>query len=268
METLSETNVDLGFFTNFEKVLDNVSTIEIHLNSLNYLIGKPDLDEAINTLYAQNPKCFSILTILIAIRKNQKKKTLNNLGDVEFVQSYLEDIDGIKDFIEETGLAQVFKTKQIKNLVDYVFGVEVGMDTHARKNRGGTYMENAVANILKDNEINFEREVTTTSLPNLSWVGSDVKRFDFVIRTSSCVYLMEANYYSSGGSKLNETARSYTDVSNLIEGHPGYEFVWITDGLGWHKAKNKLEAAYLKIPRVYNLNSLADFIEELKEQQA
>ena len=263
LDELTDTNVDLSYFTDFEKIARNIAKIEIHLNALNYLIGKTDLDEAVDKLFETCPKCFSVLTILIAVRKRQNKKTLTNEGKTVLVQSYLSDVEGIKEFIKETGLKDVLQNKQVKNLVDYVFGVEAGLDSHARKNRGGKYMERTIANILRENNVDFEEQVSTNVITGLSWVGTDAKQFDFVIPTKSCVYLVEANYYSSGGSKLSEVARSYTDVSALVEGHDGFEFVWVTDGLGWRTTKNSLNAAFEKIPKLYNLKTFAEFVEEL-----
>jgi type II restriction enzyme len=192
-------------------------------------------------------------------------KTTPNVECI-LVESYFQTSDGVIEFFEETGLKDVFQNKKIKNLVDYVFGVEVGLDTHARKNRGGKYMERAVANLFDDHGVEYKEQVTTTSIEGIEWVGGDVKQFDFVIETENCTYLIETNYYSSGGSKLNETARSYTNVSSIIEGHDGFEFVWITDGLGWHTARNKLEDSYTKIDKLYNLKTVVGFIEDLRQE--
>lgn len=264
MSQLKETNVGLNFFTDFKKVEKNTSAIEMHLNSLNYLLGKADLDEAINILYAQNPECFKSLIILIAVRRSQNKKTINHTGDCVLVQSYFDSLEGIKEYIKETGLWSMFKNHKVKNLIDYVFGVEVGLDSHARKNRGGTYMEATVAAFLNKNNIPFDAEISSKNLPGLHSLGADIKRFDFVVENKGTVFLIETNFYSSGGSKLNETARSYTDLNSKISKIPGYEFVWITDGLGWKSARNKLEEAFNSIPHLYNLTTFPDFIREVQ----
>ncbi len=149
--------------------------------------------------------------------------------------------------------------------MDYVFGVEVGLDSNARKNRGGHIMEGLVANILTANGIPFEQEVYYTEFPEIvRALGADNKRFDFVIRTPQKVYLIEANFYTGGGSKLNEVARSYSELAPKINAVPGFEFVWITDGIGWESARNKLEEAFAHIPSVYNLTNINTFIEKLK----
>ena len=263
---LSETNATLGYFTDFAKIRSNVKKIAIKLNQLNYLIGKTDLKEAINDLYQENPKVFEILDILIAIRKNKKAKNFNNQGEIVALDSYFYSPDKILEYIQETGLAEVFQNKDITNLVDYVFGIEVGLDTNARKNRGGDNMANAVALLFNSENLLFESEVSSTLFPEITSLGVDVKRFDFVIKTSQKTYFIETNYYNSGGSKLNEVARAYSDVAPKINQYPNYEFVWITDGQGWLTAKNKLEAAFNIIPCVYNLATVAVFIERIKTE--
>ena len=263
---LSETNATLGYFTDFAKIRSNVKKIAIKLNQLNYLIGKTDLKEAIRDLYQENPKVFEILDILIAIRKNKKAKTFNNQGEIVALDSYFHSPDKIFEYIQETGLAEVFQNKDVTNLVDYVFGIEVGLDTNARKNRGGDNMANAVALLFNSENLLFESEVSSTLFPEITSLGVDVKRFDFVIKTRQKTYFIETNYYNSGGSKLNEVARAYSDVAPKINQYPNYEFVWITDGQGWLTAKNKLEAAFNIIPCVYNLATVAVFIERIKTE--
>lgn len=263
---LSETNATLDYFTDFEKVIKNTNKIAIKLNQLNYLIGKTDLTKAIEELYEENPKVFEVLDILIAVRTKDKKKTLNAKGEFVLLESYFTSLQGVIDYIEQTGLAEVFKNKNITNLVDYVFGVEVGLDTNARKNRGGKNMAKAVALKFKGANIPYRAEVNSTEFEEIKSLGQDLKRFDFVIQTSKKIYLIETNFYNSGGSKLNEVARAYTDIAPKINQYDKFEFVWITDGQGWLSARNKLGEAYSLIPSVYNLATLEDFISMIKEE--
>lgn len=266
LSQLSETNATLDYFTDFKKIKGNVNRISIKLNQLNYLIGKENLKEAVFELYEENPKVFEVLDILIAIRKNKKAKTFNNQGKIVSLDTYFTSPELILEYIEETGLAEIFKNKNVTNLVDYVFGIEVGLDTNARKNRGGDNMSKAVSLIFDKAGIFYKKEVNNTIFPEIISLGADVKRFDFVIKTAKKTYLIETNYYNSGGSKLNETARAYSDVAPKINQYEGFEFVWITDGQGWLTAKNKLEEAYNIIPSVYNLTTLESFIEKVKEE--
>lgn len=168
-------------------------------------------------------------------------------------------------FLNETGLADVLKNKDIKNLVDYVFGVEAGLDTHARKNRSGDITELLLHRILTANGIEHRMEVYSHQFPKLQEaLGADEKRFDFMIKTHRCVYLIEVNFYNGGGSKPNEVARAYRELSPIVNKVEGFEFVWVTDGQGWNTARNKLEEAFYEIDRMYNFESLGIFLEEVK----
>jgi type II restriction enzyme len=266
LSQLSETNATLDYFTNFKKIKGNVNKIEIKLNQLNYLIGKPNIKAAVKELYEENPKAFEVLDILIAIRKNKNAKTFNNKGEIVMLSSYFTSPESICEYIEETGLGEIFRNKDVKNLVDYVFGIEVGLDTNARKNRGGENMSKAVSLFFDKAKVFYKKEVSNTAFPEILSLGADVKRFDFVIKTKRKTYLIETNFYNGGGSKLNETARSYSDVAPKINQYENYEFVWITDGQGWLSAKNKLEEAYNIIPSLYNLTTLKNFIEKIKTE--
>ena len=266
LSQLSETNATLDYFVDFEKVKGNVRKIALKLNQLNYLIGKDNLEEAINDLYDENPKVFEVLDILIAVR-NKNAKTLDNTGKITLLESYFTSPKGILEYICETGLAEVFKNKEISNLVDYVFGIEVGLDTNARKNRGGDNMSKAVLLLFDREEIYYKKEVNSTLFLDIESLGVDVKRFDFVIKTKKKTYLIETNFYNTGGSKLNEVARAYSEVAPKINQYENYEFVWITDGQGWLSAKNKLEEAYNTISSVYNLTTLSEFVEKVKKEE-
>ena len=182
------------------------------------------------------------------------------------LESYFTSLQGVIDYIEQTGLAEVFKNKNVTNLVDYVFGVEVGLDTNARKNRGGNNMAKAVALKFMGANISFRSEVNSTEFEEIKSLGQDLKRFDFVIQTKKKTYLIETNFYNSGGSKLNEVARAYTDIAPKINQYDKFEFVWITDGQGWLSAKNKLGEAYYLIPSIYNLANLDKFLSRVKSE--
>ena len=188
-------------------------------------------------------------------------------GNFRLVHSLFQSIDGVMEFLNGTGLADVFRNSEIKDLVDYVFGVETGLDTNARKNRSGEFTENLVAKIFSKADIAFQTQVSSHKFIEVSKIlGKDQKVFDFVISTAKKTYLIEVNFYSGGGSKLNEVARSYTEVGPKVNSIDGYEFVWITDGIGWNAARNKLEEAYYSIPKVFNLTNLKDFIAIVKQE--
>lgn len=264
MSQLQETNQTLDFFCDFDKISANVAEVEMSLNTLNYLIGKEDLEKGVSEIWQHDRKVFEVLGILIAVRDDGSKPVVDSKGNVVLLKSYFESENKVVDFLYGTGLAEIFQSRRIKNLVDYVFGIETGLDTNARKNRSGHIMENTVARILKESGIRFRQEVYSSEFPELSVLGTDEKRFDFFIKTSTKKYLIEVNFYSGGGSKLNEVARAYTELAPKVNSVKGFEFVWITDGIGWKSARNKLEEAYNTIPSVYNLTSIESFIKLLK----
>ena len=267
MSQLVETNATLGFFSDFNKIAANVDAISIKLHQLNYLIGQEDMAAAIKSLWEENPKVFSVLDILIAIRTSEKKKAIDKNVCICLIEDFFETPEGVIEYIEETGLKEVLQNKKISNLVDYVFGVETGLDTNARKNRSGHIMERRIADLFSAEGIKFRQEVYSTEFEEMKCLGEDLKRFDFVITTSVKTYLIEVNFYSGGGSKLNEVARSYSELAPKINRFPNYEFIWITDGVGWKSARNKLEEAYYAIPGIYNLTTITDFIGKVKVQK-
>lgn len=268
LSQLKETNATLGFFTDFSKAYSNVANVAnvaVKLNQLNFLLGKDNLRAAVELIYNENPKAFEVLDVLVAVRKKDKRLVLNEKQQPVLLESYFNDVESICAYIDGTGLGEVFSSKKITNLVDYVFGVEVGLDTNARKNRSGKLMAEAVAKVFDEAGVAYEEEVNSTSFNDLKGLGKDLKRFDFVIRKKDKIFLIETNFYNGGGSKPNEVARAYSDIAPKINANKKYEFVWITDGQGWLSAKNKLEEAYGIIPRVYNLTTLPFFVEEVKK---
>ena len=266
MSQLQETNQTLDFFCDFEKINRNISDIKLSLCMLNSLIGASNMRAAVETLWQRDKSAFNVMDILIAVRSEGRKKVLNRLGECVVLDSLFNTVDGVMEFLNDTGLGSIFQSRKIKDLSDYVFGIETGLDTNARKNRSGHVMEKMVGSIFDKNGVEYRTEVYSSEWSAITKVlGDDEKRFDFVVETTSKTYLIEVNFYSGGGSKLNEVARSYSDLSPKINSVAGFEFVWITDGIGWHSARNKIQEAYNIIPSVYNLTSIKDFIEIIKQ---
>ena len=262
---LQETNQTLDFFCDFDKISQNVEDIKLSLCMLNSLIGSTDMRKSVETIWNRDRTAFDVMNILIAVRSEGKKKIIDNIGRCVLLDSLFQSADGVMEFLDSTGLTEVFKSRKINNLVDYVFGIETGLDTNARKNRSGHIMENMVARLFDNNDIKYRQEVYSYEWPEITSVlGDDEKRFDYVVQTAKMTFLIEVNFYSSGGSKLNEVARSYSDIAPKINSVPGFEFVWITDGIGWKSARNKLQEAFTIIPSIYNLSNIQDFFKVIK----
>ena len=268
MSQLQETNQTLDFFCDFKKISQNVENIKLSLCMLNSLIGAIDMRSAVETIWNRDKTAFNVMDILIAVRSEGKKVVLDKIGNCVVLDSMFKSVDGVMEFLDDTGLTEIFQSRRITNLVDYVFGIETGLDTNARKNRSGHVMEGIVKHIFDNNNIKYRQEVYSSEWPEITNVlGDDEKRFDFVIETTAKTYLIEVNFYSSGGSKLNEVARAYTDLAPKINSVSGFEFVWITDGIGWKSARNKLQEAYNNISSVYNLTDISDFVNLIEQWQ-
>ena len=174
MSQLRETNATLDFYCDFSKIARNVADIEISLNTLNYLIGKENLREAVEALWNRDPHVFEVMDILIATRKKDDKKYIDNDGSMHSVHSLFGSVDGVMKFIAGTGLDKVFKNKEVKDLIDYVFGVETGLDTNARKNRSGEITETLVARIFANAGIAYREQVSSKEFPAIADVlGAD-----------------------------------------------------------------------------------------------
>ena len=267
MSQLYETNATLDFYCDFEKIQQNVEEISISLNTLNYLIGKEDLQAAVKLLWDRDPRVFQVLDILIAIRRKDDKMYLLPDKTARPIKDLYLSAEGVMEFLDGTGLAKVLKSREIKNLVDYVFGVETGLDSNARKNRSGHVMEDWVHDIFTQNGIPCQAEVPCKKIPDVkNKLGKDIKRFDFVVRTKIQTYLIEVNFYSKGGgSKPTEVARAYSELSPKINGIEGYKFVWITDGKGWDGV-GAFKEAYEEIPYVYNLTNIKEFVDLVRSE--
>ena len=154
------------------------------------------------------------------------------------------------------------------NLYDYATGVEVGLDSNGRKNRGGHQMENLVESFLKKAGVAYHKEkyigeveeMFGLDLSAISAGGTSTKRFDFVVKSGETIFGIETNFYTGGGSKLNETARSYKMIAEEAKNIDGFKFVWITDGGGWKSARKNLKETFLVLDTLYNIQDLENGI--------
>lgn len=269
---LKESIADYKYYTDFEKIYKNVEKIKIELNILNSLVGSKNIEEDFEKIIIKYPETLKCIPILLAIRTNEiyaidiEEEVKYNFGKGNM------SIEQYKKFMRKTGLFNLISNHIINNLVDYVTGVETGLDSNGRKNRGGHLMENLVENYIKKAGFikgkNYFKEMYISEITekwgiNLSAIsnqGKAEKRFDFVVKTENMIYGIETNFYSSGGSKLNETARSYKTLALEINTISGFTFVWFTDGKGWIKAKNNLEETFDIMENLYNINDLENGI--------
>lgn len=263
---------DYTYYVDFEKIYKNIDKVKVELNILNSLIGSKNIKEDFQNILIKYPETLECIPLLLAVRSREifVKDEIN-----EYLFKFDKMVYSINDYIKfmkESGLFDLLQNHIINNLYDYVLGIEVGLDSNGRKNRGGHLMENLVESYiikagykkdvdyfkemyLKDIEKKWNLDLSEMSGNNVS-----TKRFDFVIKTDNQVYVMETNFYSSGGSKLNETARSYKMLAQESKKVNGVTFIWFTDGTGWNNARKNLEETFNELETMYNINDLENGI--------
>jgi len=278
ISTLKDTITKWDYFINWGKVFENIRDIEIDLNLLNYLIGKDNIEQEFLYLLKKQPSIVKLIPILIACRQDEFKILIqydrNNFTYHNFTfkpKSSLTDAEAseIVLFAKETGFLDLLKNKKIKNIVDYVIGVEAGLDSNGRKNRGGTMMEDIVEFFVKDicqrNGFEYISQATSVKIKqnfglHLT-VDKSSRMLDFAIYNKKNLYLIETNFYSGGGSKLKSTAGEYKDMFDYWK-KDGHKFIWITDGIGWETTKRPLEETFNRIDYILNLDMISKNILE------
>ena len=263
-----------AYYVDFDKIYKNVDKVKLELNILNSLIGSEKIEDDFQNIIIRYPETLECIPLLLAVRSSEIfiKDEIN-----EYLFNFKKLVYSVDDYIRfmrECGLFDLLQNHIINNLYDYVLGIEVGLDSNGRKNRGGHLMENLVEEYivkagykkndtyfkemyLKDIERKWNLDLSAMSGNNVS-----AKRFDFVIRKENMVYVIETNFYTSGGSKLNETARSYKMLAEEAKKVTGVTFIGFTDGTGWNNAKHNLEETFNVLETIYNIDDLENGVLE------
>lgn len=267
-----ESIADYSYYVDFEKVYRNIDDSKVQLNILNSLIGSEKIEEEFDTLIAKYPEVLSCIPLLLAVR-SAEIYAIDEDGEFtyNFKNSNLS-AEQYKTFMRKTGLFNLMSKHLVNNLVDYATGVEVGLDSNGRKNRGGHLMENLVEkyiqksgfikgqNYFKEMYVHEIEQKWNIDLSAISNQGKAEKRFDYVVKTDNMIYGIETNFYASSGSKLNETARSYKTLATEANEINGFTFAWFTDGKGWTNARHNLEETFDIMEMVYNIQDLENGI--------
>lgn len=273
MESLKPSILTWSYFVNWNKVFDNTRDIEVGLNELNYLIGKNDFDDAFRFLIKNNPKLIKILPALV-VRGGTRNVNFKILIDYKNKKFVYEDYDFLKqiiddkdiekylNFVEKSGLKHLIQSQKIKNLVDYMIGIEAGIDSNGRKNRSGKAMEDIVDFFISDicvtRKLEYLKEANAKKIKD-TWgiyipVDKSSRRYDFVVNNGGKLFVFEANFYGGSGSKLKSTASEYRKLFDTSKGN--FTFIWITDGFGWIKSKKPLREAFDYNDYIINLNMI------------
>jgi type II restriction enzyme len=278
--TLKENITTWDYFVNWSKVIKHIENIELELNILNYLIGKSEgvIKSELKTLLNEYPKVAQVIPTLVAFREKQTKVlTSYNFNEFIYKDYFFEkkeiltdsDINDIIEFADKTGILKLFYEGRIKNIVDYVIGVEVGLDSNGRKNRTGKLMEKIVelfiSEICKKNKFEYISKANSKKIKE-KWglkltVDKSSRLLDFAINTPQRLFLVETNFYAGGGSKIKSTAGEYKTMSEYWK-NDGHEFIWITDGYGWKTTLFPLQEAFDNIDYILNLQLVSEGVLE------
>lgn len=256
------------YYIDFDKVVRNVDAIKVELNILNSLIGSKSIEEDFEQIIEKYPETLRCIPLLLAVRGNEIYAQDEDGAFLYNFKNMNYDVEQYKVFMRKTGLFDMIANHIVNNLVDYALGIETGLDSNGRKNRGGHQMENLVEKYIV--AAGFVKEETyfkemylkdiekkwNIDLSALSNQGKAAKRFDFVIKTENMIYGIETNFYGGGGSKLNETARSYKMLSQEADTIDGFTFVWFTDGIGWKSARGNLRETFEVMEHVYSIGDM------------
>ena len=269
LSTFRDSISNYKYYTNFDNVYKNANKYKVELNILNSLIGSKNIEKDFLSLLEDYPNVLKAIPILIAKRESEIF-CIDVKGS--FTYNFKNKNMSNKDycyFMKETGLFDLLSNHLVANLYDYVLGVNTGLDSNGRKNRGGHLMEDLVESYIRPLKLEYYKEMYSYELEekyniDLSPItnnGKAKKRFDFVVKgKSGVVYGIECNFYAGQGSKLNETARSYKMIAEESKNIKNFKFVWFTDGKGWNSALNNLEETFDVLEDIYNINELENGI--------
>lgn len=255
-----------GYYIDFAKVVANAERYRAELHLLNSLIGRQDVESEFRSLIVRYPSVVKVIPILLAVREHEIYAADDETGGLYHFDRMRHSEDEYCLFMRKTGLFDLISRHLVNNLYDYVLGVETGLDSNGRKNRGGHQMEDLVESYLQKAGVEYYKEMYASEvlrrwnvdLSSLTNTGRTEKRFDFVVHAPTCIYAIETNFYGSGGSKLNETARSYKMLAIESRDIVGFKFVWFTDGAGWRSARQNLRETFDVLPTLYNIKELEE----------
>ena len=273
LSTLSITNRTPESYVNWEKVNGGVKKHALALNTLNYLIGLNNLYEEAIQLFTQQPNLLEAVPVLFASRDvHLDVMEVDEDESIFFYNLDFKNVDTTNiqkyvDFMQKSGLLDFLKHSANRSLVDYAYGVEVGLDSNGRKNRSGKVMEDLLEGQLRAVADFYGYQTMTQATAHRmrqEWqvevpVDKSERKFDGALFDSHKrrLFLFETNYYGGGGSKLKSVAGEFKSLYNhIIQNSEGIEFVWVTDGQGWKTTAKPLSEAFAVIPNIFNINQL------------
>ena len=144
-----------NYYVDFTKVYANVDAIKIELNIMNSLIGSKNIEEDFKALLYKYPEILKCIPVLLAVRQSEiyaqddEGAFLYNFNKMNY------SIDQYMTFMRKTGMFDLISNHIVNNLVDYALGIETGLDSNGRKNRGGHQMEDLVESFLEQSGVEY-----------------------------------------------------------------------------------------------------------------
>lgn len=271
VDNLVETNRGFEFYVNWTNA-ENYKNFEIELNAMNVLVKCENIKLKFFELAQKMPTFIATFPLLFALSKNERKDVWNGKNDLLVVNEQLGGSDNLKYtfeienlkkgltdiqisqyyvLFERIGLKHLFENLLENSVIDYVIGVLVGLDTHGRKNRGGTAFENAcepiIFEICTHYGVNLISQEPFKILRDYGFeISEDIanRKADFILVKDKKVLNIEVDYFFRGGSKPEEIIDSYINRQNdLAKLNIG--FALLTDGMCWdNKSKHQLQKGF------------------------
>lgn len=272
IDTLIPTIHQSDWFVDWNRVKANAAPHVRELALLNTVVGSENIEQDLALLIADYPKVLRVMPLLLASRERSfdvmvdAKNLIVKRFDFEGRAPSRADIVECVDFLRKSGLLGILADRRIKSISDYYFGIEVGLDSNARKNRSGDLMESLVENFIIEAagelRADYMSQATRDKI-KATWdfdleMDKSERRIDFAIFREGHLFLLETNFYGSGGSKLKSTATEYCEMFERYSRQPRVDFLWITDGFGWKGTQPPLREYCRKADYLLNLFSIRE----------
>jgi type II restriction enzyme len=258
----------------WKKVFKHVERYRHELFLLSSLCSAPDKEQAARELLRKYPQVVPVLPVLIAnADRNTPRCVIHLAEDLSrgLIKSYdfsapgapltESQVEMYVEFLLKSGV--LFLLEQIKSVFDYVTGVEVGLDSNARKNRSGKCAIEALRPAVEQAlsrlpQIESKAEATYAFLAAQGCTlpgGFTRKKWDWAFWTLKAprrFAVVEVNHYGSTGSKPESITAEYVARQQILD-KAGVGFIWVTDGCGWLKMRPALREAFDRVDCLINI---------------
>lgn len=257
--TLLDSNRTAEFFVDWDKVYAHIKS---HIDEISLLNGLANISnnqerrKHLESVLAKYPKTREIIPLIIATRDQNLDVLIIENNQIKYLKiDFLNSsVDSMLEFCDKTKIVELLG--KIKDLHSYLIGIEVGMDTNARKNRSGTIFENMVLKELKNKGIDVRKADKRFELGRS-------KKPDLVVYKGKDIFaIIEVNFFYGLGSKPLETIQSYIRLQKEATAK-GIRFILITDGPAWKTSEEERTKAFDQIDYPFNFKLASKLIPKM-----